>query len=208
VRMPRSAILLLALTLMGFKVASAQSADLYFGLGTATANASLVPSDTFGNGTLYNPPKMGGLFATFGGGFMITPHFGVGAETSFRMSRGSYAGLTYRPNFYDVNAIYHPISGRKRIVPEFQAGLGGVNLKFYANQQYCDAFAGCSSSNTYLESSNHLQAHFSAGLRMYVKNNFYIRPQVDVHWVNNFFQFGSSWVPEYGAAVGYTFRHD
>jgi hypothetical protein len=171
-------------------------------------SASGVPSDTFGNGTLYYPPKMGGLFGTVGGGFMITPHFGFGAETSFRMSRGSYAGLTYRPTFYDFNGIYHPVSATKRIVPEFQAGLGGVNLKFYANQQYCDAFAGCSSSNSYLESSNHLQVHLSAGVRLYVKDGFYIRPQADVHWVNNFFQFGSSWVPEYGVAVGYTFgRH-
>jgi hypothetical protein len=43
-------------------------------------------------------------------------------------------------------------------VPEFQAGLGGVNLKFYYSQQYCDIFAGCSTSNSYLESSNHFSA--------------------------------------------------
>lgn len=100
------------------------------------------------------------------------------------------------------------VSTTKRIVPEFQAGLGGVNLKFYTNQQYCDAFAGCSSSNSYLESSNHLQVHLSAGVRLYLKDSLYIHPQADLHWVNNFFQFGSSWVPEYGVAVGYTFgRH-
>jgi hypothetical protein len=28
---------------------------------------------------------------------------------------------------------------------------------------------------------------------------------VDVHWVNNFFQFGSGWVPQYSVAVGYRF---
>ena len=204
-RTTRFVIPLLSLALFGFKAANAQSADVYFGLGTATADASGVPSNTFGDGTLYYPPKMGGLFGTAGAGFMITPHFGVGAETSFRMSRGSYAGLTYRPTFYDFNGIYHPLSESKRVVPEFQAGLGGVNLKFYVNQQYCDTFAGCSNSNSYLESSNHLQAHFGAGVKFYVKNNLYIRPQADVHWVHNFFQFGTSWVPEYGVAVGYTF---
>jgi hypothetical protein len=131
VRFIRYSALLLSLLVINLKVATAQSADAYFGLGTAMDSASGVPSDTFGNGTLYYPPKMGGLFGTVGGGFMITPHFGFGAETSFRMSRGSYAGLTYRPTFYDFNGIYHPVSATKRIVPEFQAGLGGVNLKFY-----------------------------------------------------------------------------
>jgi hypothetical protein len=131
-----------------------------------------------------------------GGDLMFMPHFGVGAESSFRMSQGAYAGLKYRPTFYDFNGIWQPFSGSKRIVPEFQAGLGGVNLKFYYSQQYCDIFAGCSTSNSYLESSNHFQLHLSAGVKFYVTHSFFIRPQVDAHWVNNFFQFGSSWVPE------------
>jgi hypothetical protein len=42
-------------------------------------------------------------------------------------------------------------------------------------------------------------------VRFYVKDNVFIRPQVDVHWVKNLFQFGSNWVPEYGAAIGYSF---
>ena len=40
---------------------------------------------------------------------------------------------------------------------------------------------------------------------MYVKGGLYLRPQVDVHWVNNFNEFGSDWVPEYTVAIGYTF---
>lgn len=187
------------------RFASAQSVDAYVGLGTAMNSSSQQATDTFGNGSLYYPPRMGGLFMTYGGDFMLTPHFGVGAESSFRTSQGSYAGLTYRPTFYDFNAVWHPVSSARRVVPEFQAGLGGANLKFYATQQYCDAFAGCSSSNSYLESSNHFQTHFSAGVRFYVTDNLFVRPQVDVHWVKNFFQFGSNWVPEYGAAIGYSF---
>jgi hypothetical protein len=53
----------------------------------------------------YFPPKMGGLFGTVGGDLMFMPHFGVGAESSFRMSQGAYAGLKYRPTFYDFNGI-------------------------------------------------------------------------------------------------------
>lgn len=195
---------LLLLTTAG--LASAQrGVDAYFGLGTASAPSSGVASDTFGDGNIYFPPRMGGLFGTVGGDLMFMPHFGVGAETSFRMSQGSYAGLKYRPTFYDFNGIWQPLSGSSRIVPEFQAGLGGANLKFYYTQQYCDIFAGCSTSNSYLESSNHFQVHLSAGVKFYVTHSVFVRPQIDAHWVHNFFQFGSSWVPEYGAAVGYSF---
>jgi len=42
-------------------------------------------------------------------------------------------------------------------------------------------------------------------VRLYVKPSIYIRPQVDVHWVNNFQEFGSSWAPEYSVAIGYSF---
>ncbi len=80
-------------------------------------------------------------------------------------------------------------------MPEFQAGLGAVNLRFYLNQNFCDSFGGCSNSNIFLESSNHFQLHLAGGVRFYVKGGIFVRPQIDGHWVNNFFQFGSNWVP-------------
>ena len=197
-------ILTLLLLLVGSaQLAKAQSASVYFGLGTAVDSSNGQPIDTFGNGTLYNTPRMGGLFETVGGDFMFRPHLGVGFETSLR-TQSNYAGLNYRPLLYDFNAIYQPLSSGM-IVPEFQAGLGGMNLRYYVNQNYCDSFGGCSNSNYYVESSNHFQVHFSGGVRFYVKGGIFIRPQVDVHVVNNLFQFGSSVVPEYSAAIGYTF---
>ncbi|MGD0964513.1 MAG: hypothetical protein ABSA57_11500 [Candidatus Acidiferrales bacterium] len=196
--------LLLVLMKGSVQLAQAQSASVYFGLGTAVDSSNGQPVDTFGNGTVFNTPKMAGLFETLGGDVMFRPHLGVGFETAFR-SQSNYAGLNYRPLFYDFNAIYEPVSNAGMIVPEFQAGLGGANLRFYENQSYCDSFGGCSSSDYYVESSNHFQLHFSAGARFYVKGGIFIRPQVDAHWVNNFFQFGSNWVPEYSAAIGYTF---
>jgi hypothetical protein len=205
VKATRTLIPILALFYLCGGLARAQSVDAYVGLGTAMDSSNQQATNTFGDGTIYYPPRMGGLFMIYGGDFMFTPHFGVGAESSFRTSQGSYAGLTYRPTFYDFNGIWHPLSATRRIVPEFQGGLGAANLKFYLAQQNCDSFAGCSSSNSYLESSNHFQAHFSTGVRFYVKDNVFIRPQVDVHWVKNLFQFGSNWVPEYGAAIGYSF---
>ncbi len=192
------------LSVAGF--AQAQSFDAYFGLGTAMASSANVSSDTFGDGNIYGGTRMGGLFGTYGGDVMFK-NFGIGAESSFRFSQGAYAGLKYRPTFYDFNGIWAPTLHSKHFVPEIQAGLGGVNLSFYAPSTYCDQFVGCSTTNQYLESSHHFQAHFGAGVRIYARGGLYIRPQVDVHWVNNFYQFGQNWVPEYGAVIGYSFGH-
>jgi hypothetical protein len=191
----------------GAGLAQAQAdLDVFFGAGTASAPSSNNPIDTFGDGNLYTTPRLGGTFGKAGATVMLTPHFGVNGETDFRFSQGAYAGLTYRPTFYDFNGVWMPFGDKfRRVVPEVQAGLGGANLKFFYPNSYCDAFAGCSSSNQYIESSNHFQAHFALGLRVYVTHHIFIRPQVDAHWVNNFYQFGSDWVPEYGAAIGWSF---
>lgn len=179
--------------------------DVTFGVGTATAPASSQGIDTFGTGELLSPPKLNGAFGKIGADIMLTPHFGMGAEYSFRFAQGNYAGLNYRPSFYDFNAIIMPTLHTSRIQPEFQAGLGGANLRFYYNQSYCDQFVGCSNSNSFLESSNHFQLHGLAAVRFYVTPSLFIRPEVDIHWVNNFFQFGSDFVPQYGASIGYSF---
>ena len=179
--------------------------DAHFGVGTAQASSSGQLLDTFGTGNYLSTPKLGGTFGKVGADILLTRHLGVGAEADFRFAQGGYAGLNYRPVFYDFNAIYTPLRSDKRIVPEFQAGLGAVNLKFYYPQRYCDAFAGCSSSNSYLESSNHFQVHLAAGVRFYVTSHLYVEPQVDAHYVNNFFQFGTNWVPEYSGSIGWSF---
>jgi hypothetical protein len=187
-------------------LAHAQKLDVYFGVGTAIDSSSGQSIDTFGTGNPFTTPKLGGAFGKAGADFMFTPHFGVGGETDFRFGQSAYAGLNTRPVFYDFNGIWLPTAHKyKRVVPEFQLGMGAVNLKFYYPQSSCDQFAGCSSSNTFVESSNHFQVHMSAGVRLYATSHLFIRPQVDARFVNNFFQYGSNWVPEYGAAVGWTF---
>lgn len=198
-------VTLLSISCFGVTFAHAQGVDAYFGVGTSRVSSSNQQVDTFGDGVLYGTPSMSGTFGKAGADFFINKWLGVGGETDFRFSQANYAGLKYRPTFYDFNAVIHPPLHTHRIVPELQAGLGGVNLRFYYPQSYCDAFAGCSSSNSYIESSNHLQMHLSAGVRLYLTDHVYFRPQVDAHYVNNFFQFGSPWVTEYGAALGYSF---
>jgi hypothetical protein len=155
------------------------------------------------DGINYFGPKMTGLFGSFGVDFMLRPTLGVGFDYSTRFSQGSYVGLNYRPKLYDFNAIWMPISNSKKVAPRLEAGLGGATLSFYYPPQCISGFA-CSSS-TYLVSSNHFQTHLGVGLNVYVKGGLFVRPQVDVHYVNNFFQFGSNWVPAYGVSLGYTF---
>ncbi|MBV8828942.1 MAG: outer membrane beta-barrel protein [Acidobacteriaceae bacterium] len=199
---------LAAAVALGTSAAQAQSGlDVLFGVSTATDSASPTSIDPFNTGTFSTTPKLGGTFGKIGADYMLTPHFGVGGEYDFRFSQGNYAsGITYRPSFYDFNFIYMPTGHKfKRIVPEFQGGLGGMDLKFYYPSSSCDPLAGCNSSNTYLESSNHFQVHMEAGVRLYVTDHLFVRPQVDAHYVNNLFQFGSNWVPEFGGSVGWTF---
>ena len=206
-KLVRNAIPLILALGMSASFAHAQSGlDVFFGVGTMTDSATGQTYDTFGDGTLYGTPRLGGTFGKIGADFMITPHFGIGGETDLRFAQGAYSGLNYRPTFYDFNGIWAP-TGRtfKRIVPELQAGIGGTKLSFYYPTSYCDQFVGCSSSNSYVEGSNHFQVHLEAGIRFYVTPHLFVRPQIDAHYVNNFFQFGSNWVPEYGASVGWSF---
>ena len=200
-----STVLFLILLFGSANLANAQSGDVYFNIGTATAKSSGQSIDTFGDGNLFTTPKMDGVFGGFGGSYMLKPMLGVGFEYFSKFTQADYAGLNYRPRFYDFNAIWMPIPNSHKVVPEFQAGVGAAHLSFYYNQQFCDVFAGCSTSNSFLESSNHFQTHLGAGVNIYVKGGIFVRPQFDVHYVRNFFQFGSNWSPAYSVALGYSF---
>ena len=184
--------------------AQAGQVNAYFGLGTAMNSSSNQQIDTFGTGSPYTTPKMGGLFGDIGASLMLTPHWGVGGDLSWKTSQGAYTGLNYRPFFYNFDGIYEPMKS-KRFVPELRGGLGGVSLRYSINQQSCDALVGCSTTNQFLESSHHFQAHMEAAARLYVTNRIFLRPAVEAHYVNNFIQFGSNWVPQYSIGVGYSF---
>ncbi len=204
-RMFFRAISLAGLPLLFATLAAAQgSVDAYIGAGGITDKSNGLAVDTFGTGNFVNTPTLNGYTLNMGASVFVTRQFGFGGELLFRPSRSDYSGLQYRPIFYDFNGIWKPPLPEKRVVPEFQGGVGGVNLRFYLPAA-CDVITGCSSANTFLTSSNHFQAHFGAGVRFYITNSIFVRPQFDVHWVHNFFQFGSDIVPQYSAVVGYTF---
>jgi outer membrane protein W len=206
-KLVRNTLPLALVLFVGATFAQAQTGlDVFVGAGTATDSSSGQHIDTFGTGAPFTTPSLAGAFGRVGADFMFKPWIGVGAETDFRFSQGAYAGLSYRPLFYDFNVIWTPTAHTfKRVVPELQAGIGGTKVSFYVNQSYCDPFGGCSTNNSQVESSNHFQTHLEAGIRFYATQHLFVRPQIDAHYVNNFFQFGSNWVPEYGASIGWSF---
>jgi len=179
--------------------------NAWFGGGTATAPSSGQVIDPLGTGVFQQTPKITGTFLDLGAGVMLTDHYGANFNLSWRASQGAYANfLNYRPIFYDFNGVWQPIKS-SRIVPEIEGGIGGTRLTFYINQSGCDQLVGCSTSNSVLESSSHFQVHMAAAVRFYVTPKVFIRPAIDAHYVNNFFQFGSNWVPMYTVSVGYSF---
>lgn len=200
----RFTLALLAALFLFASLAHAQSGfEAYFGMGTAHDGSTNQLVNLLGTGTPLPTSAMGGVFGTLGAGLMLSPQFGVGGEVSFRFAQGDYAGLGYRPIFYDFNGIWTPKIGQKLVVPEIQAGLGGVSLKFYGGGQTCDPFTGFCSN--FLGSSNHFQLHASLGLRFYLTQNIFVRPQFDYHWVRNLSdEFRSDSVPAYSIAVGFS----
>lgn len=177
---------------------------LYFGAGSANDSSSNQAIDAFGTGNYLTTPKLTGTFLDFGAGIMFTDHFGAGGEVSWRASQGDYSGLGYRPLFYNFDGIWQPIKS-KRFAPELRAGIGGMSIRYYYNSQYCDQLVGCSSSNQLLESAHHFQVDLAAAVRIHVTPHIFLRPAIDAHYVNNLFQFGSNWVPEYTVSLGYSF---
>ena len=195
---------LLALPLFCISFASAQSQlDVNVGFGTKTASSSNEVFDTFGDGQLFRTPSLNSFFMGVGGAIMLNSKFGVGAQAMFQPHRPEYAGLRIRNTFYDVHGIYQPISV-KRAALQLRGGIGGTNSRFYFSDTGCSGFTGCSTYTQFAGSSNHFQIVGGVGVPLYITEKIFIRPQLDVHYVPNFFQYGSNFVPAATAWVGYT----
>lgn len=206
-RLKRQAICVSLGALLTAGLSMAQSANVYFGIGTATDGSSGQQIDTFGTGNYVTTPKLDGVFPKLGASLMWSPHLGVGADVTWRGSRADYAGLLYRATFYDFDAIFEPVS-TKRFEPEIHAGLGGMRLGYSYNATQCDPFGGCQTSNQAVTSSTHFQLHLGVAARFYVTDHVFVRPAFDYHYVHNLFQFASNNVPEYSLGVGYSFGRD
>ena len=183
---------------------SAQGLSAYFGLGSARDASTHQLVDLLGTGSPAETTALGGVFGTVGGGVMLTPSLGFGAEVTFRFAQGDYANTGSRPIFYDFNGIATPSLGSKRIIPEFQGGLGGVNMRFYGGTQYYDVYTG--RYTNFAGSINHFQMHAEAGLRIFITETIFVRPTFDYHWVKGFDEFSSNSVARYSIAIGFSAR--
>jgi hypothetical protein len=149
---------------------------------------------------------------------MLWKHFGVGADVNFQPAKQTYAtfqeqvvsqqqpgiALQSRMTLYDFDGIAVPVR-TKKLALQIRGGIGGANLKFYFNQSQTDALSGSSNFSQYFESANHFQVHGGLGVQIYVTDHFFVRPEFDIHWVNNLNQFGRNTITQETLWVGYSF---
>lgn len=163
------------------------------------------PSASDANGIDHQPQILGGgAYPVFSADFLFKNHFGVGGEVAWRAHQNFYQRdlygdfLPYRPILYDFNAVWAPPI-HKRAALELQGGIGGESVRFYTGLN-CSSIAGC----TNYTSSNHFLGHVGAGLKLYVTESVFVRPEVHAYFVNNNFEFSGATQRRYGVSIGYT----
>jgi hypothetical protein len=133
-------------------------------------------------------PKSGGgsAFLGFNGDVLFKPFFKgnlvVQAEVNWKGRQGMYGGqIPCRRPFYDSNAMYARRFS-KYFGAEAQAGIGGESIRFYSNSYNdCDSYGHCTS----YVSSSHFMDDFGRGIHFYSHGNFFVRPEMRLHLINN-----------------------
>jgi len=171
--------------------AQAQKVDLAFGVSTIEAPAA--------NST--GPSLTGGAYPGFSGDVLFWHNFGLGGEIYWRASQSVYnsiyGSIPYRPLFLDFDGIYAPKLGSHANL-ELSAGIGAIDTR-----QYCNL---CGNGyNTNYTSDKHFMGDFGAGIKLYPKGGFFIRPEAKFYLVANNQLFSSSYSTRFGASIGYTF---
>ena len=119
---------------------------------------------------------------------------GVGAEFFWKASQSdNYAGqgFNYRPVIWDVNAVYSPKLASHAYL-ELVGGIGALSTRYYTGTT-----CGIYSCSNY-QSSNHFDADFGGGIKLYPTRNFFIRPEARVYLINNNLEFSSNHATRYG----------
>lgn len=191
-----SLLVLLSGVLALASAANAQQLDAAFGFNTLKAPSNqAITSSTF-----YPQSIGGGFFPSVSADYLWKNHLGVQGEVTWRGKDAVYGGYQpFRPILYDFNAMYAPYLGKK-VEVEALAGFGGQSSRFY-NPYYNCTFTGC----TDYSSSNHLLGHLGAGVRLYVWNRVFVRPEAHFYFTHNNFEFNSSHSERYGVSIGYSF---
>jgi hypothetical protein len=174
-------------------------------------SSTLASCTTATDAACVNTSKLNSVAMGISGNVMAWKHFGVGAEVNFQPSKSDYmnamstAGynIQSRMTLFDANGIYQPIR-TKKVAFQVSGGAGVANLRYYESAQTGTAI-GASNYNVYFGSNNHFQVHGGVGVQLYLTDHIFLRPQFDVHYVNNLTQFGSKIVTSETVWLGYTF---
>jgi hypothetical protein len=176
--------------------AQAQKVDLAFGVSTVDApGASSADSN-------HQPVSLtGGTYPGVSGDVLFWHNLGVGAEIYWKATQGNYGGdptTPFRPLFLDFNAVYSPKLARHTYL-ELVGGIGALDTRVYCN--------GCGNpySGTNYFSDKHFMGDVGAGLKLYPKGGFFVRPEARLYLVNNNLNFSSARIARYGLSIGYTF---
>ena len=174
----------------------AQQLDAAFGVFTLKSKSSQAITTT----NFFPQSMEGGAFPAFSADYLWKNHLGIQGEVAWRAKDNVYGGYQpFRPILYDFNAMYAPYIGKK-VELEGLAGIGAQSTRFYNPYYTCTAFT-CSDYS----SSNHFLVHLGAGVRFYVFNRFFVRPEAHWYYTHNNFEFNSSNSARYGASIGYSF---
>jgi hypothetical protein len=188
-------VALLCSCVMLGSAAYGQQIDFAFGVGTISA-----PKYNANSGNFPTESLTGGAYPSFSGDFLLHKNFGVGGEIAWRASQAVYGGYQpYRPILWDFDAMYVPRLSR-HVAAELSAGIGAESIRFYTNYLTCGYFS-CTNYNT----STHFLGQFGAGLKLYARGGFFIRPEAHFYLINNNVEFSSSYAVRYGGSIGYTF---
>jgi hypothetical protein len=183
--------------------ASAQQADAMFGFGTIESPGS---GSCGLNSSGYEVcPEKGGLYPSVSADVIFHRRIGFAYEVTWRGGTGAYGGLggePYRPIINDFNAIYEPRLGKK-VSLDLMAGVGVQSTRFYTyttcSYFYCTDFV----------SNHNFLVHVGGGVKYYVWNHFFVRPEFHYYEIHdNTNNFSGNNVVRVGGSIGYTIGPD
>ncbi len=176
-------------------LAQAQKIDLAFGVSTLDA-----PGASAASGNHQPVSLTGGAYTGFSGDVLFYHNLGFGSEIYWKATQGNYGGdstLPFRPIFFDFNAVYSPKLARHAYL-ELSGGIGALDTRFYCSS--------CSNGYTNFVSDKHFMGDFGAGIKLYPKGGFFVRPEARLYLVNNNLYFSSPRATRYGLSIGYTYN--
>ncbi|MFZ0136312.1 MAG: outer membrane beta-barrel protein [Candidatus Sulfotelmatobacter sp.] len=201
--MRKLAILVPVFAVLAFaQLASAQQGDIMIGGGTLLSS-----SPASGLGNFQQPAEKGGTYINITGDVIGFKHrIGFGVETAWRASQANYPDYqdeTYRPILTDFNAVFQP-KITKKIGADLFGGIGVASTRFYVPQIVSCSYVGCINYS----SSDHFMEDLGGGIRYYVWNHFFVRPEIHYYHIQNNEEFNSNNVFRVGGSIGYTIGND